>query len=151
MSKIKRNIPGSKWWKFDFHTHTPASSGDYIEDVSNSFTPELWLQNAMQNGLDCVVVSDHNSGDWIDRLKEKNNEIRGQELKPDWYHELIIFPGAEITVADSNSRIHLLAVFGPECDSRKITGLLGACGIHGGYGDHQDTSTTTGFVETEKK
>ena len=22
------NFPGSKWWKFDFHTHTPASD-DY--------------------------------------------------------------------------------------------------------------------------
>lgn len=19
------NIPGARWWKFDFHTHTPAS------------------------------------------------------------------------------------------------------------------------------
>lgn len=143
---------GSKWWKFDLHTHSPASD-DYGrgDDSLKSIEPEEWLQMAMQSGLDCVAVTDHNSGGWIDGLKAKNKELRERDTKPDWYRELTLLPGVEITVADSSGRVHLLAVFDPSCDSQKVTGVLGSCGITAGYGDHQHTSTTTGFVETVRK
>lgn len=147
----KWNFPGSKWWKFDFHTHTPKSDDYGRSDASfKSIELEQWLQKAMESGLDCVVVTDHNSGGWIDVLKAKNKELRDRDTKPDWYRELTIFPGVEITVADSSSRVHLLAVFDPSCDSQKVTGVLGSCGITSGYGD-PNTSTTTGFVDTVKK
>jgi hypothetical protein len=29
-----QSIPGSRWWKFDIHTHTPAGSDDYKGDPS---------------------------------------------------------------------------------------------------------------------
>jgi len=146
------NFPGSKWWKFDFHTHTPKSD-DYGrgDDSFKSIELEEWLQKAMQSGLDCVVVTDHNSGGWVDVLKAKNKELRDRDAKPDWYRELTIFPGVEITVANSSSRVHLLAVFDPSCDSQTVTGVLGSCGITAGFGDDQQTSTTTGFVETIRK
>ncbi|MFA5904671.1 MAG: AAA family ATPase [Desulfobacula sp.] len=148
----KWNFPGSKWWKFDFHTHTPESDDYGRGDVSfKSIEPEKWIQKAMQSSLDCVVVTDHNSSGWVDVLKAVSNELRSRNIKPDWYRELTIFPGVEITVANSSSRIHLLAVFDPSCDSRKITGVLGSCGITAGFGDDQQTSTTTGFVDTVKK
>ncbi len=105
----------------------------------------------MESGLDCVAVTDHNSGGWIDVLKAKNNELRGRDAKPGWYRELTIFPGIEITVADSTNRVHLLAIFDPSCDGQKVTGVLGSCGITDGHGDSQHTSTTTGFVETVQK
>lgn len=143
---------GSKWWKFDFHTHTPTSD-DYGrgDDSLKTIEPEEWLRKAMESGLDCVVVTDHNAGGWIDVLKTKNKELKELDLKPSWYKELTIFPGVEITVANSSSRIHLLAVFDPNCDSQKVTGVLGSCGITAGYGDGQNTSTTTGFVDTVRK
>lgn len=145
------NFPGSKWWKFDFHTHTPKSDDYGRGDESfKSIEPEEWLHIAMESGLDCVVVTDHNSGGWIDVLKAKNKELRGRDTKPDWYRELTIFPGVEITVANSSSRVHLLAVFDPSCDSQKITAVLGKCGIDKGFGDDKATSTTTGFAETAK-
>lgn len=148
----KWNFLGSKWWRFDFHTHTPKSD-DYGRDDNSlkNIKPEDWIQKAMQSHLDCVVVTDHNSGNWIDTLKAKNKELVDQDTKPDWYKELTIFPGVEITVADSSSRVHLLAVFDPDCDSQKVNGLLGSCGITDGHGDHQKTSTTTSFVETVQK
>ena len=136
-------FPGSKWYKFDFHTHTPASN-DYCQ---NNITAEEWLKKAMQSGLDCVVITDHNSGRWIDILKRKNNELYSCADKPDWYRELIIFPGVEITVTNSSNRIHLLAVFDPNYDSQNVTGVLGACGITTGYGDAQNTSTNISFVQ----
>ena len=105
----------------------------------------------MEAGLDCVAVTDHNSGDWIDELKAKNSEIQALDEKPDWYKELTIFPGVEITVADSGTRVHLLAVFDPDCDSQKVTSVLGSCRITSGFGDAQNTSTTTSFIDTVKK
>ena len=148
----KWSFPGSKWWKFDFHAHTPKSN-DYGggDESLKHITPEAWLQQAMQSGLDCVVVADHNSGGWVDDLKAKNKELLERDVKPTCFRELKIFPGVEITVADSSSRVHLLAVFDPSCDSQKVTGVLGACGITSGYGDDQATSTTTGFVDTVRK
>jgi hypothetical protein len=98
-----------------------------------------------------VVVTDHNSGGWIDVLKAKNKELRDRDTKPGWYRELAIFPGVEITVANSSSRVHLLAVFDPSCDSQKVTGVLGSCGITSGYGDDQNTSTTTGLSRRFEK
>lgn len=148
----KWNFPGSKWWKFDFHTHTPKSDDYGRGDESfKSIKLEEWLQKVMQSGLDCVVVTDHNSGGWVDVLKAKNKELCDLDIKPDWYRELTIFPGVEITVANSSSRVHLLAVFDPSCDSQKVTGVLGSCGITARYGDDQQTSTTTGFVDTVRK
>ncbi len=55
--------PGSRWWRFDFHTHTPASS-DYRGNPQ--ITPEEWLLGFMRAEIDCVAVTDHNSGEGID-------------------------------------------------------------------------------------
>jgi histidinol phosphatase-like PHP family hydrolase/energy-coupling factor transporter ATP-binding protein EcfA2 len=136
--------PGSKWWKTDFHVHTPASTDYENKDV----TEEDILKAAMTANLDCLVITDHNSGSWIDRLQAKNKEIQLQNPKPDWYRDLTIFPGVEITVADSVSRVHLLAIFDIGFNSQNITSVLGACGITNGFGDSQNTSTTKSFIET---
>ncbi|MBF0177700.1 MAG: histidinol phosphatase [Magnetococcales bacterium] len=143
MTEIKA-FPGSRWWKIDFHTHTPASNNDYKD---TTITPEVWLQRARDAGLDGIVVTDHNSGGWIDRLKSVNNTMNQQ----DGTRPLIIFPGVEINVADSSSRVHLLAVFDPSCDSQKITAVLGSCGITSDFGNDETTSTSTGFVDTVGK
>ncbi|WP_167599101.1 TrlF family AAA-like ATPase [Chlorobaculum sp. 24CR] len=143
------DFPGSRWWKFDFHTHTPRSNdyGRGDESLKNIDATD-WLRSAMEAGLDCVVISDHNNGAGIDVLKEAYESLRTSESQPDWFRELTLFSGVEITVADSSSRVHLLAVFDPDCDSKKVTGVLGACGITEGYGDDNYTSTTTGFIDT---
>ena len=118
------NFPGSKWWKFDFHTHTPASDDYGRRDTSvKNITPEDWLRKAMESGLDCVAVTDHNSGGWIDTLKEANRSLQKAAAKPKWYRKLVLFPGVEITVADSSSRVHLLALFDPDCDSPTVKRL----------------------------
>lgn len=142
---------GSKWWKFDFHTHTPVSDDYGRGDESfKSIELEEWLKKAMESGLDCVLITDHNTGGWIDVLKAKNTELRDRDTRPGWYRDLTIFPGVEITVANSSSRVHLLAIFEPSCDSQKVTGVLGACGITSGYGD-PNKSTSTGFMDTVKQ
>lgn len=66
--------PGSRWWKIDFHTHTPASQDTTAWQralgTPDELTAETWLLKYMAAGIDCVAVTDHNSGEWIDKLKE---------------------------------------------------------------------------------
>ncbi len=129
MSKI---CIGSRWHKFDFHTHTPASS-DYL---SKDDTHEEWLKACMDKEVDCVAVTDHVSGDWIDELQQA---YRSLDTTIEWYRPLYIFPGVEITVSIGTGRVHVLAIFDPSANAAKITGILGQCGITEGHGDVQNT------------
>ncbi len=126
------NFPGAKWWKFDFHTHTPASD-DFMPgcppDEKNTVTPEFWLQKFMEEGVDCVAITDHNSGEWIDKLKEKVEQIRTD--KPEWYRPLWLFPGVEISV---HGGVHILAIFDCDKKSSDIDSLLGAVAYQGTKG-----------------
>ena len=130
--EIKTDFPGAKWWKFDFHTHTPASS-DFMqgcsEDDKDQVTPEHWLRRFMDKNIDCVAITDHNSGAWIDKLK--NTLVQIKENQPDWYRDIHLFPGVEISVQGG---IHILAVFGTETEKSDIDSLLGAVGYHGEKG-----------------
>ena len=109
--------PGSNWWKFDFHNHTPASS-DYREC---NLTPRDWLLAYMRSGMDCVAITDHNCANWIDRLKDElKNMMNEQPRHPD-YRDLYLFPGVELTSSDG---IHVLAIFDPEESASKIHGIL---------------------------
>lgn len=96
------NYPGARWWKFDFHTHTPAS----YDFRNKQLIEEDWLQYFMENEIDCVAVTDHNSGEWIDRLKSKLDDMKTEA--PDWYRPLYLFPGVEIS---AHGGVHFLAIF----------------------------------------
>lgn len=114
----------AKWWKFDFHNHTPASD-DYGKGPDQTQHRQIshkdWLLNYMRQGIDCVAVTDHNSGAWIDPLKRALQEL-ASEGHPD-YRTLYLFPGIEITV---QGNIHILAIFGPDKTTSDIDSLLGA-------------------------
>jgi len=114
----------AKWWKFDFHNHTPASD-DYGKGPDQAQHKQIshkdWLLNYMRQGIDCVAVTDHNSGAWIDPLKQALQEL-ASEGHPD-YRPLYLFPGVEITV---QGNIHILAVFGTDKTTSDIDSLLGA-------------------------
>lgn len=88
----------AKWYKIDFHTHTPES--DCFPD--KSITPAMWLKSAKESGLNGVVISDHNSVGFIGKIEsikqnyEKKNEFKvfyGIEacISADFTHILIIF------------------------------------------------------------
>lgn len=120
--------PGARWWKFDFHTHTPASKDTIAWQravgTPDEITPEKWLLKFMAAAMDCVVIADHNSGAWIAPLK---NAYAGMcENPPEGFREIHLFPGVEISVSNG---LHLLAIFDKEADSDTITGLLGGLGF----------------------
>ena len=127
--------PGSRWWKFDFHAHTPASrdatAWQQAIGTESEVTPKRWLLEFMKAGIDCVAVTDHNSGEWIDRLKNAYSEMRGHAKRgkpPDGFRRLTLFPGVEISV---NGGFHLLAIFDPAASTASITRVLEVCRIRG--------------------
>ena len=137
--------PGSRWWKFDFHTHTPASLDtehwQKAIGTDEEVSPKKWLLKYMAAGVDCVAVTDHNSGAWIDRLKTAYQEICTEP--PDKFRELVLFPGVEISVQGG---FHLLALFGPEAGTGDIDTLLGRVEYSGTRGD-SDAVTHKGGAE----
>ena len=116
----EHSYPGSRWWKFDFHNHTPASS-DYDQSELHTLQPRDWLLAYMRKGIDCVAITDHNSSDWIEKLQFTLHELNNELPKPEGYRPLTLFPGAELTTADS---LHILAVFSPETTKANLDGLL---------------------------
>lgn len=117
-----RHIHGAKWWKFDFHNHTPKSDDFGKGDLTHkAITPENWLLMYMTAGIDCVAITDHNSGEWIDTLKDALQTM--ETTQPSGYRKLHLFPGVEIT---ASGNIHILALFAASAGTREIHALLGA-------------------------
>jgi len=136
------NWNGARWWRFDFHTHTPASD-DYGKNRPNQNelkkrTPSDWLLDYMRAGIDCVAVTDHNSGAWIDLLKQALVTL--EQGQPDDYRPIHIFPGVEISV---NGGIHVLGILGADTTTADIDSLLGAVEFRGTKGGSDAVTTKT--------
>ena len=106
-------FPGSRWWKCDFHVHSPGSD-DFVD--RNAVTECQWIKGAINAGLHCVAVSDHNTGSYVERIQACLAAL--PEPKP------VLFPAVEIAVTPG---VHLLAILDPTRDSAAVTALLGAC------------------------
>ena len=125
--------PGARWWKFDLHTHTPESRDTYWhrrQSCADRLTAHQWLQRFMDAGIDCVAITDHNSGAWVDELKSAY-ETMGR-TGATTFRELHLFPGVEISV---NSGFHLLAIFDPDKATSDVDTLLGGIDYRSVKGD----------------
>ncbi|PTU78713.1 chromosome segregation protein SMC [Pseudomonas indoloxydans] len=126
--------PGARWWKFDFHTHTPASKDtdawQRVIGTPDELKPEKWLLRYMAAGIDCVAVTDHNSGAWVDKLKTAYAAM--QVDPPEGFRELHLFPGVEIS---ANGGFHLLAIFDTSATTSDIDSLLGRVDYTGTKGN----------------
>lgn len=146
--KEKWQWAGSRWWKFDFHSHTPASE-DYgrgpDQKTLKNHTPREWILDYMRAGIDCVAITDHNSGGWIDKLKEEYKKMKDEDHSE--YQPLYLFPGVEISVIGG---IHVLAIFSKDKSKSDIDGLLCSVGYNGEKGKC-DTCTSCSTVEVIKK
>ena len=121
---------GSKWYKCDLHLHTTASECFADREV----TPEQWVDRAIEQGLHCVAVTDHNTPLGIKAIQEAAKD------KP-----ITIFPGVEITC--DTTKIHLLILFDPSKGEEEIKSFLSKCDIeHTNYGK-QDASTIKSVFE----
>ena len=132
--------PGARWWKFDFHTHTPASHdyGKGPEQASlKGITPEDWLLGFMRAGVDCVAVTDHNSGEWVDPLQTALRDLEKQ-AHPD-FRRLYLFPGVEITASGG---VHVLALFDVDKKSADVERVLGAADYQGQRGKSDEAAAS---------
>lgn len=136
-----QKFPGSRWWKFDFHTHTPVGSEDY--EGSKALDAQGWLEAYRAAGLDCVVITDHNSGAWVDEVKAALARLRSEDAA---WQGFYIFPGVEISCSGG---IHLIAVLDTDKTSQDIAALVGACGYLGRLGD-SNAVTSKGFEDVVK-
>ncbi|RBI68753.1 hypothetical protein DQ400_05140 [Vreelandella sulfidaeris] len=127
---------GSRWFKFDFHNHTPASDDYQNMDV----TDEEWLLAYMRKEVDAVIISDHNTAGYVDRLKSTYIKMQqvNEESGFEGFREIVIFPGVEITATGD---VHILAVFDETASSAEIEQLIGQCNagaaIERGSKNHQ--------------
>lgn len=140
MNSTVKEIAGGKWWKVDFHVHTPASM-DYGKESrepekEKQVTPKEFLLKAIEKNIDCLVISDHNSFEWIDKLREAMNELiqDNSNIAP-----VIIFPAVEINVMGN---IHLLAIFNIDVEVRNLERIFGQIGF-----DEKVLSTTKSMPE----
>ena len=139
-----RAFPGARWWKFDLHARTPASAayGKGPDQAQRrQIDPEDWLLGFMREGVDCVAVTDHNSGDWVDRLKSALERLKAGGHPG--YRTLHLFPGVEVT---ANGGVHVLAIFDRERGAADINALLGAVGYRGVRG-HSDRAADQSPIE----
>ena len=129
---MSNSIPfkGTRWFKCDLHLHTPASKCFQDRNV----TPQQWVERAIDQGLNCVAVTDHNTGDMIDEIK-----LAAQGTG------LIVFPGVEITC--DTSKIHLLILFDVVKTTNDINDFLIRCGIDRSMFADQLASTTKNIFE----
>jgi len=104
---------GARWYKCDFHLHTPAS----LCFKDQTVTPEQWVHRVKELHLDCVAITDHNTGDWIDKIKT-SAQVEG----------ITVFPGVEITC--DTSKIHLLIIFDINKSTQDVNDFLIRCGIN---------------------
>lgn len=144
MSIFRGQWKGARWWKVDLHTHTPASD-DYgkgpQQAVLKARNAEEWLLDFMRAGIDCVAITDHNSGEWISRVQAALTGL--SQSKPEGYRPLCVFPGVEISVYGG---IHVLAILDTEKTTSDVDSLLGAVGYSGTKGA-SDSVTTKTFIE----
>jgi len=103
-------MPGLKFYKLDLHTHTPASKCYF----DKAHTPEQIVQAAIDQGLAAVAITDHNTAEWIDRMKAAAMDM-----------ELIIYPGVEISM----EQYHVVALFDPTVSQKDVENFLGALDI----------------------
>lgn len=87
----------AKWYKVDFHTHTPESR--CFPD--KSITAEKWLRSAKEAGLNAVVVTDHNSVGFISKIDSIKSDYEDDNFK--------VFYGIELCV--SAEFTHFLVIF----------------------------------------
>lgn len=87
----------AKWYKIDFHTHTPESKCFPDKKVG----PQEWLNAAKNSGINAVVVSDHNSVGWIGKIEEIKKKFEDETFK--------VFYGIELCV--SSDFTHFLIIF----------------------------------------
>lgn len=110
---MKNAYRGNRWYKCDFHIHTPAS--ECFED--KSITPQQFIDAIVEKNLECIAITDHNTAEWVDKIREAAKK-----------KNIVVFPGVEITCSDS--KVHILILFDIDYPKISIEDFLIRAGIN---------------------
>ena len=103
---------GSRWWRVDFHTHSPASHDFGSQSERDAQDWECWIKAVRDAEIQAVAITDHNTAEGISKLQQAAASV---EDAP------VLFPGVEITASDG---VHLLLLMDPDCKQQHIDALL---------------------------
>lgn len=126
-------LNGLSFKKMDLHVHTPVSH-DFND---KNITEDNIIEEALKKGLSAIAITDHNTGDFINKIKEKAQK-----------KNLIVFPGVEITCSGGESGIHVLAIFDIDKDTAHINHLLSKLDITPDKKGKTDTITSKSVYDT---
>lgn len=111
----ENEIPGLIYRKIDLHIHTPSSK---CFDDDKSVSPEDIIKKALSEGLDAIAITDHNTGECVDKIKEASK------------NKLVVFPGVEISATGGKEgTVHIIGIFDQSKTTKDIENLLGDLGI----------------------
>ena len=125
---------GARWVKADLHVHTPASAD--IDEKWKNATPEDVVRIAIDKGLDIIAITDHNTADWCDGVRQAAKDT-----------SLAVLPGVEISTPQG----HLLAVFDTDVTSVHIEDLLRIIGFSREQFGDLHAATTLSIPEVAAK
>jgi len=111
LQDIKSHHCGNCFKKVDLHVHSPASKDASWGDI-NEYD---FLKYFEDKDFEMIAVTDHNSGEWIDKLI---SAAKDQRKRNNW--KIRIIPGVEV----STGNIHLTVLFPEDTDSKKIGHFL---------------------------
>ena len=145
---MNSNNNSSRWWKIDFHVHTPIST-DFADKKpeEKNVSPEDYIKAVVDAKLDAVVLTDHNHCGWIEKIRAAQEKILSNRSAYPWYRDVVFFPGFEITINPGTGRIHVLAVFDPSTTQDSVLATLGGCGVTENHGDAEKAFTSQGVPD----
>lgn len=137
----------ARWWKVDFHTHTPASRCfKNYKEIDDSSIPEKieyakkWLEKAKENNIDAVAITDHNSVEWIQYIRSAKEELEKMNVQsPE------VFPGVELSV--NTQKIHILVIFDKDITQENLNSFMSMCNImNSNFGDTNQYITEDNLI-----
>ena len=123
---MKKLSKGLKYKKMDLHVHTPASHDFKDKEI----TPEQIVEHCQNIGLDAIAITDHNTGEYIDKIKKL---AKGK---------VTIFPGVEISCLGGQSGIHIIGIFDVDKTTKDIEAILAKLDIKAEKYGKEDAITT---------
>jgi hypothetical protein len=123
---------GSVFRKVDLHVHTPKS----VCFKDKSVLPEQIVDTAVDNGLEVIAITDHNTAAAVDDV------VRAAKGK-----NLFVFPGIELSTREG----HVYAIFELATPLSTMEDLLDDVGIDGGRHGDATAVAKSGMEEVCRK
>ena len=134
MKTVLNQPNGANFLLADLHLHTPNDpqftcppGTDLESNHGKADFAAAYIKAAKDRGLSIIAVTEHNSVEWIDLIRNAASESG-----------IIVFPGFEIGTASGSDGVHLLCIFEPDRPKDELDDLLTQMGLPRGSRFHGD-------------